>query len=123
MATDFTVTLKHEPGALAAAAEALAGAGVNIEGVSGDTVGGEGRVHLLFEDAAAARAALSGAGIDISAERDVIVLDVVDQPGELAGVARALAGAGVNIELAYLATGNRLVLGVDDPAKAESALT
>jgi hypothetical protein len=33
-----------------------------------------------------------------------------------------LAGAGVNIHLAYLATSTRLVLGVDNLQKAQTAL-
>lgn len=122
MATDITVMLKDEPGALAKAAAAIAEAGVNIEAVSGDTVGGEGRVHLLFNDPAPARQALNAIGATIASEREVMVLDVVDQPGELARVAKALASAGVNVELAYLATDTRLVLGVDDHAKATAAL-
>jgi hypothetical protein len=122
MATDFTLTLIDEPGALAGATEALAKAGINIEGVSGDTVAGEGKVHLLFKDGGPARAALSAAGVPISAEREVMILEVVDRPGELARVARALADSGVNIELAYLATESRLVLGVDDPVKAMEAV-
>jgi UTP:GlnB (protein PII) uridylyltransferase len=45
-------------------------------------------------------------------ERDVIVVDVEDRPGTMAQVARKLADAGVNIELAYTTFGGvRLVLG------------
>jgi hypothetical protein len=40
------------------------------------------------EDAVATRAALSEAGIEVSGERDVLVVDVEDRPGTMGGVAR-----------------------------------
>jgi len=50
------------------------------------------------------------------------VVDIKDAPGELGKVAQKMANAEVNIDFFYLATGNRLVLGVDDPEKAIVAL-
>jgi hypothetical protein len=60
----------------------------------------------------------------MSDERDVIVVDVEDRPWTMAQVARKLADAGVNIELAYTTFGGgvRLVLGVDDFEKARAAV-
>jgi hypothetical protein len=77
----------------------------------------------MVEDAAAARRALEGAGIRVVGERDVLVVDVVDQPGTLGSVARKLADAGVNIDWAYLATRTRLVLACSDLDRARSALS
>lgn len=122
MATDLTITLDDQPGELARLGEALGGAGINIDGVIGVTAGGKGEIHVLVEDADAARSALDGAGISVDAAREVMVVDVTDQPGELGRVTRKLADAGVNINLAYLATGTRLVVGADDLDKAEAAL-
>jgi hypothetical protein len=69
------------------------------------------------------RAALSGAGIEVGGERDVLVVDVEDRPGTMGEVARRIASAGVNIELAYTTFGAvRLVLGVDELDKARAAL-
>jgi hypothetical protein len=119
---DLTVTLENKPGTLAALGEALGEAGINIEGASGDNRLGE-VLHLLVEDAAAAREALSGAGVEVIDERDVLVVEVEDRPGTLGDVARKLADAGVNIDLVYSTFGGvRAVLGVDDPEKARSAL-
>ncbi|MEJ2550782.1 MAG: ACT domain-containing protein [Anaerolineales bacterium] len=122
MATDLTIMLEDRPGELAKAGKALGDAGVNIEGLSGVTVAGEGEVHVLVEDAAAARKALGGAGIRVKAENDVLILDVEDKPGTLGEVAGKLGDAGVNLNLAYLATNTRLVLGADDLAAARSVL-
>jgi hypothetical protein len=120
---DLTVVLEDRPGALADLGEATGGAGINIEGVSGDAREGRGVLHLLVEDAGAAREALAGAGIEVQDERDVLVVEVEDRPGTMAEVARKLAEAGVNVNLAYATFGGvRLVLGVDDLEKARSAV-
>ena len=53
----------------------------------------------------------------------LFVVDVEDRPGTMAQVARKLADAGVNIELAYTTFGGvRLVLGVDDFETARAAV-
>jgi hypothetical protein len=114
--------LEDRPGALAKVGKALGDAGVNIEGLSGVTVAGEGEVHVLVADAAAARTALEGAGIQVEAQNDVLILDVEDKPGTLGEVAGKLGDAGVNLSLAYLATETRLVLGADDLAAARKVL-
>jgi hypothetical protein len=122
MPTDLTIQLENRPGELARAAEALGNAGVNIDGGCATTGGGTGEVHLLFADAAAARQALDGAGITVSGEREALVVDAPNQPGELGRTARRLADAGVNIDAYYVSTGDRLVFCVDDVDKARGAL-
>ncbi|HEX2026915.1 MAG TPA: ACT domain-containing protein [Nitriliruptorales bacterium] len=123
MAWDLTVMLPDRPGTFADAATALGAAGVNIEGVCGIPFQGQGVVHLLVEDASQARRALEGAGIAVTDENEVLVLECPDRPGEVAKLARALADAGINIKLLYLATRTRVVFGVDDVAKAAAALS
>lgn len=125
MARDLTVNLKDEPGELARVGEALGAAGVNIEGFVGLGVGGRGIVHLLVEDAAAARGALEAAGIDVEGDEDAIVADMsaqADTPGALGMAARTVADAGVNIRVVYVATGNRGVIVSSDNEKARQAL-
>ena len=122
MPTDLTVELENRPGTLAAAGEALGRAGVNIDGVCGAQEGDVGVIHMLFEDGAAARSALEGAGATVRGEREVLVADIEDRPGALGEVARRLADAGVNIDLVYLAAGPRIVLGIDDMERAGGAL-
>jgi hypothetical protein len=124
MAKDVSVILDDRPGELARLGEATGAAGVNLEGVCClATGGGTATVHILVEDVAATRSAVENAGLDVTDERDVIVVDVEDRPGTMAQVARKLADAGVNIELAYAAFGGvRLVLGVDDLEKAREAV-
>jgi hypothetical protein len=124
MAKDLSVVLDDRPGELARLGEATAGAGVNIDGLCClATGGGRATAHILVEDVKATRGALENAGLEVGDEREVIVVDIEDRPGTVAQVARKVADAGVNIELAYTTFGGvRLVLGVDDFGKARAAV-
>jgi hypothetical protein len=105
--------------------EALGDAGVNIEGISATTHDGVGLVHILVENAMVAQNALILADIKVEGESDAIVIDLtddVDRPGSLGRIAKKVAGAGVNISAAYLATGTRAVLVTADNDKAREAL-
>jgi hypothetical protein len=122
MAKDLTVIMEDRPGSLATLGDVLGRAGVNIEGVCAVTAQGKGEIHILVEDAVKAGGALRASGMQVLRETDVLVEDIRDRPGELGNVARRLAGAGVNIQVAYLATSTRLVVGVDNVEKARTAL-
>ena len=67
MARDFTVILADRPGELARLGEITGEAGVNIRGMAGFTGEGNGVIHLLIDDQAAAgcRQALQRAGMGI----------------------------------------------------------
>jgi hypothetical protein len=123
MATDLRVEAEDSPGQLAAIGGELGKAGINIDGFCAAVAGGRGVVHLLVEDAGGARQALEGAGYSVAAEKEALVLsNVEDRPGYLGEMSARLAEAGVNIEVAYLGTGTRLVLAVDDLDAAQRAL-
>lgn len=122
MPTDLTVIVEDRPGTLASIGETLGSAGINIEGVCGFPCEGQGVIHVLVEDGASAASVLKDHGFDVREQREVIVLSVEDRPGELGRVARKIADAGVNIQVGYVATNNRLVFGVDDLEKARAAL-
>ena len=122
MAHDLTVKLANEPGTLAKLGEVLGNAGINIDGVVGMASGGTGKAHILVADAGMARETLNAAGIECGGEREVEVISIVDQPGEMGRHLRRIADAGVNLDLVYLATGTRLVLGADDPEALRRAI-
>jgi hypothetical protein len=124
MAIDLTIYLDDQPGELARLTAVLGDAGVNIEGYCAVTSGGgQGEVHLLVEDEAAAFSALGEAGIDVASEQEVIVVPVENRPGVLSDTARKLGDAGVNVTLTYLATDTRLVFACDDLATAKPLLS
>ena len=122
MTKDLTVIMEDCPGTLADVGEALGKAGINIEGGCGFPCEGEGVLHILVEDAPAARRALEEVGIEVRDERQILALEIEDRPGALGEVSRRIANAGVNIDLVYLATNNRLVIGADDLDKARAAV-
>ena len=115
---DLTIAQENRPGALAEMGEALGRAGVSVEGGGAWVVNGKGVAHFLFADGAAARRALEAAGIQVLAERDVLVQRLKqDVPGQLGLLTRRMAEAGVNIEVLYSDHAHQLVLVVDDLAR------
>lgn len=122
MAKDLTVVLEDHPGTLADMGEALGKAGININGCCGIPCEGKGVIHILVEDAADARSVLEGSGLEVTGEREVLILNIEDRPGTFGEIVRKIADAGVNIDLVYVASNNRLVLGTDDLEKARAAL-
>jgi hypothetical protein len=122
MAKDLTVILQDRPGTIADMGEALGKAGINIMGGCGIPCEGVGVLHILVEDAVAARKVLEGSGIEVRGEREVLMLDIEDTPGELGRITRRIAEAGVNIDLLYLVADQKLALGVDDLEKARAAI-
>ena len=119
---DLTVILANKPGTIADAFEALGGAGVNVLGTCGFPAAGEGILHVLVEDAEAARRAVEGVGLEVRDERDVVLLDPLpSQAGSGAAVIRRIANQGVNVDLAYLTEDGRVVLSGDDVPALERA--
>ena len=115
---DLAIILENRPGALAEMGEALGRAGVSVEGGGAWVVDGRGVAHFLFADGAAARRALEAAGIQVLAEREVLVQRLKqDVPGQLGLLTRQMAEAGVNIEVLYSDHDHRLILVVDDLAR------
>ena len=122
MAKDLTVILADRPGTLADLGETLGKAGINIDGMCGFPCEGRGVIHVLVEDGASARRVLEEGGMEVSGEREVLVLEGEDRPGTFGEITRKIANAGVNVDLCYLATKTRIVIGADDLEKARAAL-
>ncbi|HSW42802.1 MAG TPA: hypothetical protein VLM76_09865 [Patescibacteria group bacterium] len=96
MANQFVVQLPNEPGSLANLAERLAEAGVDLRAIGGGGIGDSG--HVIFKTANddATRAILERGGYEFI-EGEALLVEVDDQPGGMARVARRLADADVNI--------------------------
>jgi hypothetical protein len=123
MATDLRIEADNRVGQLATLSEELGKVGVNIDGFCAMVADGRGVLHVLVQDAGTARQALVGAGYAVTAEREALVLEnVEDRPGYLGEMARRLADAEVNIDVAYLATNTRVAFVVPDVAAARQAL-
>lgn len=79
-------------------------------------------LHVLVPHPEAAKHALALSQLGVSREREVVVVDVEDRPGVLADLTRKVARAGVDLDLVYVATRNRLVFGSADIDGLKAAL-
>jgi hypothetical protein len=114
MATDLCIELENKPGELARVAAAISDAGVNIAAATCLGNAERAELHVLVPHAEPVRRALAITSTAITAEREVVVVQATDQPGELASLARRVAEAGVNLDLLYVATRSRMVFGSPD---------
>jgi hypothetical protein len=123
MAMDLVIEVDNRPGALASVAAAISDAGVNIAAATCIGIGDRAELHILVPHAEAARHALAITHqAVVTREREVVVVDVEDRPGELADLARIVSEAGVDIDLVYVATHNRVVFGSPDLEGLRAAL-
>jgi hypothetical protein len=111
---DLVIEIPNEPGALARVAAAISDAGVNLAAATCMGTADRVDLHVLVPHAEAARHALAISQVGVSREREVVVVEVDDRPGVLADLARKVAKAGVDLDLVYVATRNRLVFGSHD---------
>src|SRR5947207_14235878 len=111
MAVDLVIDIENTPGALAQVAAAISDAGVNIAAATCIGSGKQAELHILVPHAEAAKHSLAISHVAVSREREVVVVDVEDRPGVLADLTRKIAKAGVDLDLIYIATRNRVVFG------------
>ena len=122
MAVDLVIDIENTPGALAQVAAAISDAGVNIAAATCIGPGERAEVHILVPHAGAVKHALAISPLAVTREREVDVNDVEDRPGVLADLTRKIARAGVDLDLLYVATRNRVVFGAADLAGLRAAL-
>ena len=122
----LSVAIENTPGRLAAVSRLLADRGINIDALCVIDNVEQGMVRMLVSDAANARAVLEFAGFPVVAA-EVLVVELVDQLGQLSRIAEALGTGGVNIEYAYATVDHaggptRMVLKTTKPRKAKEIL-
>ncbi len=122
MAVDLVIDIENTPGALAQVATSISDAGVNIAAATCVGAGERAELHILVPHAEAVKHALAISHVAVTREREVVVVAVEDRPGVLADLARKVARAGVNLDLVYIATQNRVVFGAEDAAALRAAL-
>jgi hypothetical protein len=122
IAFDLVIEIPNEPGALAEVAAAVSDAGVNLAAATCLGTGHNVELHILVPHAEPARHALAISHVAVDREREVVVVEVEDRPGVLADLTRKVAKAGVNLDLVYVATRNRIVFGSHDLVGLKAAL-
>lgn len=118
----MVVELDNKPGELARVAAAISDAGVNLAAATCLGNGEKTELHILVPHAEPVRRALAITSTAITRDREVVVVEVKDQPGELASLARKVAKAGINVDLLYVATRSRVVFGSPDLDGLRAAL-
>ncbi len=120
--TELTLKLPSTPGSLAEVCRILADERVNILACS---VEGDGTTRLVVDNPVHAAGTLREHRYEVS-ERDVLYIELPNDPGALSGVARLLADAGVDLEYAYGSAADgaptaAIVAGVPDAQRASAA--
>jgi len=78
MATEFIFQIENQPGALAASAESLSNAGINIEGIAGVSTDGKGLIHLVTNNVEGTMEALGSAGVSFD-QQEVLLLKMPNE--------------------------------------------
>jgi hypothetical protein len=118
----LSVFLENKPGALSEPCRLLARAGVNIQTFSLADTREFGILRLVVDDSDKARRLLQRNGFAVKIT-SVVVVEVPDKPGGLAGILDALDGSGISVKYAYGFTMEKekkgvLLFAFDDPEGA-----
>jgi hypothetical protein len=122
----LAIFLDNRPGMLAAVADALAEAKINIYAVTTSDTVDHSVIRLVVSDYRKALHVFEERGT-LVVEDDVLMIDGSNKPGELAAIAHKLAKAKINIEYCYSATPSDakkglMIVRVSDPTKGLKAL-
>ena len=122
----LAIFLDNRPGMLAAVADALAEAKINIYAVSTSDTVDHSVIRLVVSDYRKALNLFEARGT-LVVDDDVLMIEGDNRPGSLAKIAHKLAAAKINIEYAYCATPpdarkGLLILRVRDARKALKVL-
>lgn len=116
---DIEIILENRPGSLALLGELLGTRNISLEGGGVFSNGEHAIAHFLVNEAEEAKEVLNSAGFVVSSINRVLILKLrQDVPGQLGMFCSRLAAAGINIVTQYSDHSNRLILVVDDYAKA-----
>lgn len=124
--TQYTVTVKDQPGQLRRVCMALAREKISVLGISADTLGDVGVIRFIADRSLDVPKALEAVDCRVF-PRPVFLVPLFNRVGELARMAKLLEDAGVGISALYGTAEDgeacRLVLAVDRPERAEKLLS
>ena len=111
MMKQITVIIENKIGALASITDILGKSGINIVSISAQGFENTGIVRILTPDIVTATNELAKAGFNALVS-DVIILKMLDKPGELYKTTKKLSKDGVNIRSVY-------IIGKDSEGRTE----
>ncbi len=122
---EFRVFVADRPGELARVTEALSTAAVNIRAIASESKHDASFLRVVTGDVATTEKALQNAGLKYELN-EILDLELLDRPGELAKVSRRLARGGINVHSIYILGSKNgrteIALVVDDMEKAKATL-
>jgi len=122
---EFRVFVADRPGELARVTEALSTAAVNIRAIASESKHDASFLRVVTQDVATTEKALTNAGMKYELN-EILNLELLDRPGELAKISRRLARASIDVHSIYILGSKNgrteIALVVDDMDKAKAAL-
>lgn len=123
----ISVFLENRPGVLARTCNILSEAGINILALAIHDTVDNAVVRFLVDNPTKALLLLEEEELYVMEQR-VLVLEILNQPGELTRICRSLAEADINIAYAYCTArpdqhSGCLVIKTDNPERALEILT
>jgi hypothetical protein len=127
IAKQLSIFLKNRPGTLADICQHLDEEGVNILGFSVSDTVDHAVVRVIVDEPTRAIHLLGNAGV-LVVENDILVVELKNEPGQLARLGKTLAANEVNIDYAYGGLSREsstgvLYVRVSDVKKALDVLT
>lgn len=120
----FEILINDRPGELAKVTDALAMNGINIMAIASERCGNP-IIRIVTDDEQSTRAALNKANMKFR-EKELMIIELQDRPGELSKVAKRLANSGVNVESIHIlnkrTSTTSIALVVDNYKKASEIL-
>jgi hypothetical protein len=92
----ITIVVKDRPGLVADISETMLGAGVNIESIAAEQIGGSAAIVMTVDQYDVALRALANTPFKAVSE-DAILVKLDDRPGALAMISRRFKDAGINL--------------------------
>ena len=122
---EFKVFVADRPGELARVTETLANNAVNIRAIASESKHDSSFLRVVTSDVTTTEKALSTAGLKFELN-DILNLDLLDRPGELAKVSKRLSRAGINVQSIYILGSKNgvteIALVVDNTERARATL-
>ncbi len=119
--TQVSVFVESKPGHLCRILDLFGKEGISIRGYSCSDTGDYGIARFIVNDPERACAVLADRGHAVTTT-EVVGLELVDTPGELARVCDILAQAGINVIYSYSLISTYSVFKVEEIQRAEALL-
>lgn len=121
----FEISVENKIGCLADVTDILAQAKINLKAIATDNKEKHGVIKIVTDNEEITRQVLKDADMDFR-EHEIVPVRLLDKPGELSKVARAMHNLDINIESVFLMDRDQgtahIAFKVDDLKKARELL-